>query len=272
VPIARHPRTRPRPLRAATLLTAAVALIALTASGCGESSGRTPSASAASATTAASAAATATAPPRPTTTATRRTQGASHVRAGAPRKQHHAGAALASLGSATRASRLGRARLAKLAIADIALSSPAVQGASATGLLPRRYTCDGANEAPPLRWKNIPAGTAELALFAISTTPVDGKLFFDWALAGIKPSEDGLQSGQLPAGAVLGRNSDGQDRYSLCPASGGSETYVFVLFALPETLNPAPGFEPLALRRQAMQIARHSGLLAVAYRRGGGAG
>src|SRR5205823_14076590 len=45
--------------------------------------------------------------------------------------------------------------------AGINLSSPVLaQGRP----VPRRYTCDGLDEAPALRWSGVPAGTAGLAL------------------------------------------------------------------------------------------------------------
>jgi len=58
------------------------------------------------------------------------------------------------------------------------LASPSVHATGATTTdLPGRYTCDGPNTSPALRWKGTPADTAELALFAINLQPVDGKLF-----------------------------------------------------------------------------------------------
>jgi phosphatidylethanolamine-binding protein (PEBP) family uncharacterized protein len=127
-----------------------------------------------------------------------------------------------------------------------------------------RYTCRGGDVSLPLRWSGVPAGTRELALFALNTTPVNGKLFFDWALAGLSPSLTGLGAGQRPPGAVPGRNSFGGTDYRLCP-SGGRESYVFVLYALPVSLNPQSGFDPTALRKKALHTAHHSGILAGTY-------
>src|SRR5690349_4221307 len=45
--------------------------------------------------------------------------------------------------------------------ATIALSSPAFANG---GPIPRRFTCDADDVAPPLSWSGVPAGTAELAL------------------------------------------------------------------------------------------------------------
>ena len=32
------------------------------------------------------------------------------------------------------------------------------------GMIPKQYTCDGANISPPLRWTSVPLGTKSLAL------------------------------------------------------------------------------------------------------------
>src|SRR5581483_5595909 len=80
-----------------------------------------------------------------------------------------------------------------LPTSDLPLSSPAL---GSTGTIPVRYTCHGGNQSLPLRWNGIPAGTRELAVFVLNTTPVKGKLFFDWALAGLSPALTGLGAGQ----------------------------------------------------------------------------
>jgi phosphatidylethanolamine-binding protein (PEBP) family uncharacterized protein len=163
--------------------------------------------------------------------------------------------------------KLTAAQRAKISVADITLSSPAVKQArsASTATLSRQYTCRGANHSPPLRWAGVPPGTKELALFAISSQPVNGKLFFDWALAHLNPSLKGLDSDTLPAGAVVGRNGHGQPAYSICPTGAKHENYVFVLYALPQSLSPTPNFDAASLRQKAIQLARHTGLLFGSY-------
>ena len=94
------------------------------------------------------------------------------------------------------------------------------------------------------------------------------ELFFDWAQAGIDPALSGIESGKLPKGAVQGQNSFAKPGYEICPAPGLAETYVFALYALPEALSPAKGFDPAALRQQVQAISRNAGLLAASYGRG----
>ena len=166
-----------------------------------------------------------------------------------------------------RAPKITAEERATLPTADIALSSPAIKqhAGSATYTLAREYTCHGADRSPPLRWSNVPGNTQELALLVMNTTPVAGSLFFDWAVAAINPSTHELQPGKLPSGAVTGRNSYGHSTYSLCPPGGKTETFLFLLYALPRSLAPQPNFDPATLRAQAMKIARHTGLLAGTY-------
>lgn len=152
-------------------------------------------------------------------------------------------------------------------LASISLASPALTpGPESISTLPATYTCDGKDTWPPLKWSGIPAGTAELALFALNVEPVGEELFFDWALAGIDPSSEGIQSGQLPRGAVVGRNSFGKNGYSICPA-GSRETVIFALYALPSQLGARTGFDPAALRKQILASSGNVGLLAVSYGR-----
>jgi phosphatidylethanolamine-binding protein (PEBP) family uncharacterized protein len=113
----------------------------------------------------------------------------------------------------------------------------------------------------------VPRGTAELVLFAVNARPVEGKLFFDWAVAGLDPGLEELEAGKLPRNAVVGRNGFGKAGYEICP-TGSGETYLFSLFALPKKLSPGQGFDPLALRSSVVGASGDVGLLALDYARG----
>ena len=162
------------------------------------------------------------------------------------------------------------AERAEATIANITLSSPALATSPSDpeATLPSTYTCDGKDVSLPLTWRGVPAATAELALFVINIAPVEGALFFDWAVAGLNPSLEGLEAGQLPKDAILGRNSFGKEDYSICPSSGKPETYIFALYALPKSLSPSQGFDPATLRKQILALAGNAGLMAVSYARG----
>jgi phosphatidylethanolamine-binding protein (PEBP) family uncharacterized protein len=148
--------------------------------------------------------------------------------------------------------------------ANIKLESP---GFTAGSALPAAYTCDGKDESPPLQWSGLPSGAAELALLVLNSAPVKGKLFFDWAVAGLDPELSSLEAGTLPPGAVLGKNSWGKDDYSICPPAGGSENYVFMLYAVPKALSPEPGFDPLALREAILDQSGNVGFVIAPYSR-----
>jgi phosphatidylethanolamine-binding protein (PEBP) family uncharacterized protein len=253
------------------LLLLLLAACALVATGCGEASGgasgasltaaqHTPATRAAASSDARGAADSATG-----AQAHQRSTNARHATT-APVRKSKAHLVLPPPGSHPEP-KLTASERATVSVADISLSSPAIKRVanSSAYTLDREYTCHGADRSPPLRWSSVPANTKELALFAISTRPVNGKLFFDWALANLKPSFKDLQAGTLPAGAVLGESSSGHASYSICPASGKRESYVFVLYALPTSLAPTTGFDPTTLRHQAMQLARHTGLLVGTY-------
>ncbi len=134
-------------------------------------------------------------------------------------------------------------------------------------VIPARYTCDGANTSLPVQWKGIPRGTAELALFLASLHPVNGSLFFDWAVAGLSPTSHGIPAGTLPSGVVVARNNFGRASYSLCPAKGSHEIYVMRLVALPHRLAVKPGVDAQVLFRDAERSAKAVGIAGGDYTR-----
>ncbi|HEX4464545.1 MAG TPA: YbhB/YbcL family Raf kinase inhibitor-like protein [Solirubrobacterales bacterium] len=153
-------------------------------------------------------------------------------------------------------------------VASMLLESPAATASSAgPPALPAAYTCDGKGSPPPLRWRGVPQGTAELVLLAMNVQPIEGKLFFDWAVAGLSPDLTEIQEGKLPKGSIVGLNSFGQTGYRVCPATG-AETYMFAVYALPKKLSATPGFDPTTMRKEVLNASGNVGLLALGYARG----
>jgi phosphatidylethanolamine-binding protein (PEBP) family uncharacterized protein len=147
-------------------------------------------------------------------------------------------------------------------VASMELQSPVLSpGPESVSALPATYTCKGKDTWPELRWSGIPAGTKELALLVLNLEPVNEALFFDWAITGLDPSLEGIDSGRLPKGAIVGRNSFGKLGYSICPPK--RETVIFALYALPQRIPAARGFDPTALRKRILEVSGNSGLLAV---------
>jgi phosphatidylethanolamine-binding protein (PEBP) family uncharacterized protein len=145
---------------------------------------------------------------------------------------------------------------------NMTVASPAIDS---SGSISRTYTCDGKGESPPIEWRGVPAGTEELAVFISNFAPVEGEIFFDWAVAGIDPEATGIEAGKVPSGAVVGKNSEGKKAYSLCPSGSEGETYVMTLFALEKGRNPKQGFDPGAFREEAQSESESAGLLSFSY-------
>jgi phosphatidylethanolamine-binding protein (PEBP) family uncharacterized protein len=158
-------------------------------------------------------------------------------------------------------------QVAEATVADMSLESPTILSTgTGPGTLPATYTCDGKGSWPALRWAGVPAGTAELVLFAMNLQPVGGKLFVDWAVAGLEPSLEGIEAGKLPQGAILGTNGFGKRGYEICP-SGSGEIYMFAVYALPRRLSPPKGFDARELRKEVLGVSGNVGLLPALYTR-----
>jgi len=152
--------------------------------------------------------------------------------------------------------------------ADLTIASPAITGAqSGARLIASRYACNGADISPPITWSQVPANTVELDLFIFNERLVHGRLFTDWAVAGLKPGLHGLAAGRLPPGAVVGRNGSGQTRYSLCPPKGPARKYVILLTALTHRVAATPGFNADVLSEHAVTATEHEGELYFSYAR-----
>jgi Raf kinase inhibitor-like YbhB/YbcL family protein len=109
--------------------------------------------------------------------------------------------------------------------ATLALTSPAF---GAGHVLPRRYTCDGADASPPLHWTTPPTGTRsfELRLLDLDTHPK----FLHWDVTGIPARLRGLATATHVGRP--NRNDFGRIGYGgPCPPSGQTHRYVFQLLA-----------------------------------------
>ena len=117
------------------------------------------------------------------------------------------------------------------------LESPAfAEGAT----IPKRYTCEGANVSPELRWRDAPAQTRSFALI-VDDPDAPGRTFTHWVLFDIPADRTSLPEGLQPGDVgVAGRNDFGKTGYGgPCPPPGhGPHRYFFTLYALDtETLN-----------------------------------
>lgn len=112
-------------------------------------------------------------------------------------------------------------------LAAFVLTSPAFSQGEP---LPTRYSCDGRNVSPPLRWTAPPRGTRSLAL-AVTDPDAPGGTFVHWRVSGLRPSLRSLPEGSRAG--VQGRNSSGGVGWTgPCPPPGSAHRYVFELRAL----------------------------------------
>jgi phosphatidylethanolamine-binding protein (PEBP) family uncharacterized protein len=166
----------------------------------------------------------------------------------------------AAITPATGAASQAVIRPAPVTISVSAVGLPAQAHEGVMPPLAKRNTCDGANVWLPFVWSGVPSGTAELALFIVNLRPVNEAVFVDWAVAGLSPTSQGILGGELPSGAVVGRNGFGRVGYSICPPKGRSETYIARLVALSHSLHPRAGFDAKALYLEAARAAKAVGL------------
>lgn len=131
-----------------------------------------------------------------------------------------------------------------------------------TGEIPRQYTCDGADEAPPLNWTGIPAEARSLALIVDdpdAPDPAAPKMtWVHWLLYNLPPDSTGLaggnRGGELPPGTAVGTNDwKRADWGGPCPPKG-RHRYYFKLYALDCGL---PAMGPVSKGRLEQAMAGH---------------
>jgi Raf kinase inhibitor-like YbhB/YbcL family protein len=121
------------------------------------------------------------------------------------------------------------------------------EGFKEGGMLPSRFTCDGAGVSPPLEWGDVPDGTQAFALICEDPDAPSG-VFTHWVLfnlpRGSRELGEGIPKHEiLPIGARQGTNSFSDIGYGgACPPLTDREhRYVFKLFALDTDLDLKPG-------------------------------
>jgi Raf kinase inhibitor-like YbhB/YbcL family protein len=123
------------------------------------------------------------------------------------------------------------------------LSSPAFAEGQP---IPKKFTCDGLDVSPPLRWQDAPAATKSFALIMDDPDAPAGT-WVHWVIfnlpATMKELPEGLQkTEQIAGGALQGRNSFPKIGYNgPCPPLGKPHRYFFKLYALDAMLDSKPG-------------------------------
>jgi phosphatidylethanolamine-binding protein (PEBP) family uncharacterized protein len=124
--------------------------------------------------------------------------------------------------------------------AHMDVSSPAFEPGAP---IPVRFTCDGANEPPPIRWSGAPrAGTLVVVM-----SDADAKGFVHWLVYDVPGAASGEVGGGATAG-IEGKNDFGRNGYDgPCPPKGDApHRYVITVIVGPAGIpSPfAPGESP----------------------------
>jgi Raf kinase inhibitor-like YbhB/YbcL family protein len=112
-------------------------------------------------------------------------------------------------------------------------------------MIPQKYTCDGQNISPPLKWESIPAQTKSLALI-VDDPDAPAGIWVHWVIFNIPPTATGLPENvptktSLADGSVQGKNDSREIGYDgPCPP-GGTHRYYFKLYALDTMLKLSSG-------------------------------
>lgn len=136
------------------------------------------------------------------------------------------------------------------------------------GIVPRRYTCDGANVPPPLAFTGVPADAAELVVVLEDPNAPHGT-FTHWLMWGVPARDTRLTAGTVPGGATEGRNSFKKTGYGgPCPPKGAApHRYVVSVYAADRKLALDTDASPDDVRRALTGHTLASGTLTGRYGR-----
>lgn len=111
--------------------------------------------------------------------------------------------------------------------------------------MPRTFTCDGANNSPSLIIEDVPRDAKSLALIVDDPDATMGGTFTHWLVWNIPPNTTEFQEGEVPRGAVQGRNDFSNEGYGgPCPPRHAKpHHYMFKLYALDKMLDLRKGSE-----------------------------
>lgn len=123
------------------------------------------------------------------------------------------------------------------------LSSPAFAEGTA---IPAKYTCDGKDLSPPLRWSGVPAGAKSLVLIADDPDAPAGT-WVHWVVYDLPATVSELPEDLGKSQHVLGNAKQGLNSFKHlgyggpCPPPGKPHRYFFKLYALDAPLELKPG-------------------------------
>ncbi len=124
----------------------------------------------------------------------------------------------------------------------IKVTSPAFKEG---GMIPSKYTSDGADISPPLQWEGIPAGTQSIALINDDPDAPMGT-WVHWVMWNIPPDKKELPENvphdqKLPDGSCQGITDFRQPGYGGPAPPSGTHRYFFKVYALDTKLDMLTG-------------------------------
>lgn len=112
------------------------------------------------------------------------------------------------------------------------------------GMIPKKFTCSGANISPPIRWTGVPGGTKSFALICNDPDAPSGN-WIHWIVYNIPPDMRSLpgaytKQARQKDGTMQAKNSFNMPGYGgPCPPSG-THRYFFSVYALDTVLDIDP--------------------------------
>lgn len=112
--------------------------------------------------------------------------------------------------------------------------------------IPAKYTCQGQDISPPLKWSRVPSQSQSLALI-VDDPDAPSSVFTHWVIFNLPADSLGLpeavpSASKLASGALQGRNDFCQAGYGgPCPPPGYPHGYRFTLYALDKQLDLKAG-------------------------------
>lgn len=137
-------------------------------------------------------------------------------------------------------------------MALFSLNSPGFQDQS---VIPKQYTCEGADLSPELKWQDAPTGTKSFALTVTDPNAAEG-LFTHWIVYNIPATVNALPPSCskdlfLDSGILQGMNDFKEIGYKgPCPPQTKRHSYIFTLYALDTVISMPPGRSYLELNNE----------------------
>src|SRR3954447_26499716 len=149
---------------------------------------------------------------------------------------------------------------------SISVTSPAFKDGQP---LPKKYTKDGENVSPPLKWSSGPTGTT--GYIVIAEDPDAGKKIpaLHWLVYRIPFGTNELPENASASGTLVqGKNYKGEIGYTgPDPSKGNTHRYVFQVFAVDQSAGIGPGATLADMEQAALRSALAKGKLTGTYGR-----